>query len=956
MSTSISLPALGLAIDLHPGAAPKGAMSQADNVVGDLPGMLRGRPNNTVVYSEDPGDPGAYARIDTLIRFGDEWIAHQDEGGSEKRWRNSAGAMTGITSARANGEPGAQSAQARGSLYVATIDGVGKIESPTATAVLTAGVEMAIASEPFGMPKLAPTPVAPTPLGPFDSPFSVGYRLVVKRTDANGYAARSAPSMIFTPVDSGTAVNGSVLLWGQAADERWTFTSGTMRSGDVVEFYRTKIVLDVAGPLPPDMYLVATYELDATDISNGYFPDASRAEFYDTLEDDQLGEALYTNPGREGALAARYTPPTPEAIALWGGAMWFGNCRERERVAYQLTSVGGGTTPASGLGLREKIGSSIGLKMYSAAWASGVASLTVASIDDLVVGMSVFTSSAAGPSGTANFPAYTTITSFSGAGPYTVNLSAAPTTTTGATDTYFGDVVSVDGVKFFATFSTGASSGPVSFGISAATTAPVRVAETAYSFALVVNAYMMGAAGDVRIVGTPPLVAAALGGSTGLLVFEGMGPTSTFSVGLSTAPDAFTPSMDKVNPIGATVKAHRLYWSQPDEPEAVRLLSFVDIGDERGEILALSSLQDALLVWKEDGLFRVTGAGPDRWSVHNLDATLVLSRSSAADVLRGMAYAVTNRGFVAVSEGGVSSLPAQGKVETLFRDPVIPSVTAWEQLGLVLVSECVDLDPDDGYADRIYCFSTATGVWSRWPNVMHSAVSSAGREAYPFIAETRPDYLPLFEVRRFLAEEGLGYDSVWEAIAIASRTGSTLIVTDAARGAWYPEVGDWVKFGAVLIIWGRVIAVDYDGANNWTLTLDRTVPGAEFAATLDAYEGAPVQLEWLPSSSAAGTPFSLPLYREAQFGFSHGPATVLSQTTARFTFGVRNDQSQTIPEVVGTPLRSVSSLRPYRMGWPRESARRAAVWPRLGFSEIAWSWRLAGLAVVGEIGSERTRR
>ena len=70
MSTSIAQPALGLAPDQHPGLAPKGAMSQADNVVGDLPGVLRGRPNTFVAYSEDALDPDDYARIDTLIRVG----------------------------------------------------------------------------------------------------------------------------------------------------------------------------------------------------------------------------------------------------------------------------------------------------------------------------------------------------------------------------------------------------------------------------------------------------------------------------------------------------------------------------------------------------------------------------------------------------------------------------------------------------------------------------------------------------------------------------------------------------------------------------------------------------------------------------------------------------------------------------------------------------------------------
>jgi hypothetical protein len=950
MTTSIALPALGLAVDQHPGLAPKGAMSQADNVVGDLPGVLRGRPNTFVSYSEDPVDPDDYARIDTLIRVGDEWLAHQGKDGPDAVWRNQNGVLTGIEAgAYPSTDDPADSAEARGSVYIGTDAGVAKLESASAQELLAAGVEMSIASEPFDMPK-ASSSVA----GPFTSPFTVGYRLVVKREDVNGYVARSAPSMVFTPVDSGALTDASILLWGTAGDERWTFVPGSMRLGDVVEFYRTKIVTTSDdGPLAPDYYLVATYEISATDISNGYFPDPAGPEFSDTLADTQLGEALYTNPGREGALAARYTPPMCHAIESWSGVMWFGYVKERERVSFQLKSVGGGVeTPTS---LRSSDGQSLGVNTRTSTWSIGSPTVTVADISGIRVGQSIFSSTTLGPQSAGAFPAETTIVSISGAGPYSITASANALTAGAGGTLYYGDTVEVDGTVFYAGFATGTPDR--TFGVSTETDDDKRAARAAYAFALVVNAWMAANDGEVRVVGPAPLVAVGLGGQVGNLTFESNTPGGQFTIGPSSALNAFSPAMNKELPIGATVRRNRLYWSQPDEPEAVQLLSYVDVGAEQYGILALSALHDALLVWKEDGLFRVTGSAPSSWSVDVVDASLVLSRSCAVDVLRGTAYAVTNRGVVSASEGGVVSLPAQGKVETLFRSPVVPRVVAWEQLGLVLFSDLVGQYQDTDYANTIYCLATATGVWSRWTNLWHSTLSGAGRDAYPFMAATRADFLPLFEVRRFLSDEGRGYDHAWETVAIDSRDGFTLVVTDAARGDWYPQVGDWLRFGAVLFVWGRVLEVDYDGfAGEWTLTLDRAVPGAEFATTLDAYEGAPVQLEWLPSVTAAGAAFTLPVWREVAFSFSNGPATALSQTGARLVFGARHDQSQTVPEVVATPQRAVAAMRPYRIGWPRNGARRSVVWPRLGFSEIAWSWRISGLSMTGEAGSERTRR
>lgn len=955
MSTSVAQPALGLALDQHPGLAPKGAMSQADNVVGDLPGVLRGRPNTFVAYSEDALDPDDYARIDTLVRVDEEWLAHQDGSASDRAWRNASGVLTGvIDGAYPTTEEPAASAAARGSVYLCTDEGVAKLVSSSAQELTLAGVEMSLASAAGNLPGAAPSGgFGDPPPGPFTSPFSIGYRLVIKRTDANGYVARSAPSQVFAVLSPTTTTwtNVCTVLWGDTGTRRWYFPDGHVREGDVVEFYRSRTnTLNIDGPVGPDYYLVTSYEITATNVSDGFFPASGSGSYgFDTLTDDQLGQALYTNPGRDGALAAKYAPPTSSVASYWAGVMWYGYIRERERAQFRLASVG--QDDADEVVARGSDGQSFGVFTDpSAGITLGSPSITVADVTGIRVGMYV-SDSLSGPSFSTAFPVLTRVLSISGAGPYTVTVSANATLTDASAYLIFSDYIDIDGKRYFAVVS-GSADG---IAVSGDPTAATRSSETASELALTVNAWSFQNGGGVRIAGTNPASAGIIG-VTGSFVVESLTPDGGFTVGPTSAPYAFSPAIEKQVPYGATVHRNRLYWSDPEEPEAVRLLSYVDIGEEQSAILGLSALRDALLVWKEDGLFRVTGTAPSSWTVDVLDPTLVLSRKGAVDVLRGMAYAVTNRGVVAVSEGGVSSLPAQGKVETLFRNPVIPQVVAWEKTGLVLFSELVGPAQDTFFADTIYCLATATGVWSRWPNIVHSTMSQGGRGAYPFIATTRPDRLPLFEVRRFLTEaDGRGYDQDWESIAYAVGTGGTMVVTDAQRGDWYPQVGDWVgAFGPTY----RVLGVSYNGmAGEWTLTLDVVlVSGGGDPFPVTAYEGAPVQLEWLPSVSGSAAPFSLPLWREAAVSFSNGPATDLAVDDARLVFGVRHDQSQTVPEVVGTPQRSVAAMRPYRFRWPRQAARRSVVWPRLGFSEIGWAWRLSGLAITGEGGSERTRR
>ena len=537
MSTSIAQPALGLAPDQHPGLAPKGAMSQADNVVGDLPGVLRGRPNTFVAYSEDALDPDDYARIDTLIRVGDEWLAHQGAATSDKAWRNATGVLTGIDGGSPDPEVACSSAEARGSTYIGTTNGVAKLVAAGSQELVAAGVEMGIAQVLDGVtvPRFA-TSFA----GPFSGDYAVGYRLVIKRTDANGYTARSAPSRTFVVENTG-ATDESVLLWGNASDERYLFGDGVCREGDIIEFYRTRTVASSTGPLGPDYYLVATYEITATDVSNGYFP-SSATDTFDTLEDTQLGEALYTNPGRGGALASKYPPPRSQCLALWAGVMWYGNVLERVRAPYQFKTVGGGVEVPSSATASD--GQSLGVNTRSGTWVSGVAQITgVADVTGIRVGQAVFTSSTIGPQGSADFPAETLVASISGAGPYTLGLTAAPTTSD--TDTFYtGDVVEVDGVAFYAKRGAVPSAAQDrTFKVSTLTDADERAAETAASFALTVNAYMAENDGGVRVVGALSLVAVALGAQVGQLVFEATSPDGQFTVGPSSAPVAFSPTM-----------------------------------------------------------------------------------------------------------------------------------------------------------------------------------------------------------------------------------------------------------------------------------------------------------------------------------------------------------------------------------------------------------------------------
>src|SRR5690606_30360229 len=54
-------------------------------------------------------------------------------------------------------------------------------------------------------------------------------------------------------------------------------------------------------------------------------------------------------------------------------------------------------------------------------------------------------------------------------------------------------------------------------------------------------------------------------------------------------------------------KPNRIFYSKLQQPEAVPLLNFIDVGPEDKEISRILALRESLFILKEDGVYRLTG-------------------------------------------------------------------------------------------------------------------------------------------------------------------------------------------------------------------------------------------------------------------------------------------------------------------------------------------------------------
>lgn len=99
-------------------------------------------------------------------------------------------------------------------------------------------------------------------------------------------------------------------------------------------------------------------------------------------------------------------------------------------------------------------------------------------------------------------------------------------------------------------------------------------------------------------------------------------------------------------------KPNRVFYSKLQQPEAVPLVNFLDVGSENKAILRIFPLRDSLFVFKEDGLFRISSLTPP-WNVSLFDGTAKLIASDSLGTTNNLIYGWFNQGISTVSEAGV---------------------------------------------------------------------------------------------------------------------------------------------------------------------------------------------------------------------------------------------------------------------------------------------------------------
>ncbi len=893
-------------------AGAVGALRRADNAVSSRDGLIEPRPgfqrDATLVTATTPG---ASYTPRAILPYDGEMIALSWDGSGawDVRYLEAGDDITGTVTPPDYSFCDPHGVEARGNFYLCTSSGMQKLTANDDTAFGVVGKEV------VGVDGTRAALTHNSPTG-IPGNTAVAYRALIRSEDESGYIIKSAPSGYVRQYNpDGVALVSSFTLRVRLSD--------SVEAGDYVELYRSRgIVGDNSTALFPsdEMFLAGTALLVSADITAGY------VDILDATNDEDLGEALYTNSGVEGILRANTPPPVAKDVCNFKGCTWYFNTTTRYQQILILKSVEGWLATVGDSLLYDPAGLSAQAFIADTTNLSAVLSIspgTDVEWDLLKVGQRITNMSGVVGAKVVSW----------NEGGATITLDVAATATASNVNGRIVDWIQIgSGGEIYEAHND--------FDVDQGwTDSSTRIAEASLSLVEAIN-------GDYETTGIRATYLSAAGGSQGVILLDKPAAETDANISVTVAgedpwqSDTDFESKRDENP-------NRAYYSKWQLPEAVPITSFIDFGDKQSAILRGIALENALLVFTTKGIYRITGGAStneELWTKETVTETAHLLSAEAVCVLDNACYAWTNRGLIVVNEYDwqLLSSPVIGdQLRTQEQEFLPGNDTARTQVFMVASPQrkLVFLSPGPTTAPVYWwAFSPESKAFTRW-NMREGAYCAAYNPAHGLL------YLGRYRTANWevrVEREGSLSATVCKddthAITIATVTADHITVSAADQ--WEPRIGDVVTQGAV-----RSVVTAVTGSDIYLPTTGLT------AAAATATEGLPMVLEWQPHF--LGSPSNLVHNREMSFNFS---GVDLDGTSIPVLVGGINHISGTASFAPAATLAEAGPHQPIRSFVPREISRATCLLPALSVYETGYYFALGSIAVLYDSASERSDR
>ncbi|MAY37038.1 MAG: hypothetical protein CMN84_13160 [Spongiibacteraceae bacterium] len=843
MSQVVSLKSPGLYTHPNPlGSIPEGALVTAKNVVIDKEDIISNR-RGFKLYGNAftlTGDD----KISSLYSYKETVLVHYGskiakDGGSGV-WSDLDGTYSPPT-----GEQKIRSAQLLKNFYFTSSVGMKKADSLAADSITSMGVVKALGG----------TASITGSSGFLSQDQQVAYRIIWGIEDANKNLILGAPSerIIGTNPNSTGATRDISLVFNIPSGITTSHFYQVYRSGpsggeSIEPSDELQLVLEAYSPATSGTVTVT-----------------------DNVDDTLRGATLYTSPSQEGIAQANEVPPLAKDVTLFKNHLFFGNTISKHRLYFTVVGVGGSSLDYFSV---------TGDPQMSGTTITNLSSTAGIAVGQMVEGTGV--------------PAGSLITVVD-----STTITIDGTVTTGGTGVALTirDRISFSGTDYFANATEDASS--QYFKADSSGTVAENIDKTARSLVSVVNTYTGNTSvyayylsGYTDLPGKILIEERTLGGST----FYG---TSSKGAALSpvwSVSGTGDPSINDISP-------NRVYISKTSKPEAVPLLNFIDVGSSDQDILRIIPVRDSLFIFKEDGIYRISGETVANFSASIFDGTTRLLSKESAVPFSNSVYCFTNQGIVSVGSGGVVivSRPIENDVLKL----TSPNYTNFADVSFGIAYEtdrkyifCTIDGVTDTVADKAFCYNVLTQTWTTWAfngrtcgivnPVDDKLYLGSGDSSKKYIYQERKN----FDIFDFAEEEF--------TVNIVSSSEKEIVLTSVAS----VSLGDSIsQTSGSAIRKSKITAIDSDTE---TLTVNDVVGWSAGSATV--YNPTSVEIKWVPIHG--GNPGILKQFSEISMFFQTADFDTI---TLYFSTNLYQQQSSV-------------DLSPYREGG----------WGSFGWGSIPW--------------------
>lgn len=870
-------------------SVPQGALLEANNGIIDKESVFDTRRGqtfySTTAFSDAP---------DQMFNFNTTLLTHA---GTVLAYDNGSGVQTAYSGTYSNPASGFKihSVEANKNFYFTTSDGVKKLDSASGTPV--------DAGAPPGL-DINGSLVSGSFL---DTDNIVAYRMLWGYKDANGNLIIGAPSQRFIISNSS----------GSAKDVQLVFTiPDGITTAWFYQVYRSFSFSPATVSPNDELYLTLEGNPSSGEISSGL------VTVTDSTPETLLGVALYTNPTQQGIENANYPPPFAKDIAVFNNMTLYYNIKWKQKLL--LTLIGSGYPAIRYVGTAGDL--------HTNTTIDGIASTT-----NIRVGMKVKATGVPATSRVATI-----------AGPNSVTITVAATTTAAGVTIEFEDILSLAGTEYYASATETIANRE--FAVATGGTPAENIEDTSLSLIRVVNRYS----------GNSDIYAYYLSGFDdlpGQMAFEGRTVTEPVFYATSTAGTSFNPTLPTS---GTTVassgdeKQNGVAISKPGQPEAVPLYSWVPVGSANKAIVRGMTLRDSNFIFKltgGDGIFRITGNDFQSIVVSLFDGSKNLAAPDSPAVFDNQIYCFVDQGIGAVSEQGVQiiSKPIENQILVVsqfanFRD---------NTFGVGYDSDrkyyfWTVADSGDTYPTLCYVWNSITATWTT--NDLSRSCGIVGSGTNKLYMGNPVNKYIYVERKSFTY---LDYADESYPITITAVNGYVLSVASAAN----IEVGDAIKQG------NRIAIVE--SINSLDITMSLALNYATGAATVD--KPINVRIAFVPSD--ADNPAVVKQFSECTYFFKEANFTSVlagwsSNNAAEEQFSlpapsVEGSGYGALPYGTGVygglgstggrfPIRTYLPLEPSRANWVTSSLELSQPFANISFMGMSYLYNQGTTKLVNQ--------